>query len=186
MLYPIAEGVSQALSEATPDEEVVVMAIARSKRFYVFDRKHLTSFIAYHRGEHLYIHLSRTEWEIPPRKKDDIPEPRIGEHPMSFKVFPGEAMAMVDTQSLAVDWRHSVFRTPTRTRVLPSGEVVRKEILMESPVREWEEEAPPSGERLEDLGPDQLRDLADLEERRRRGQLTEAEYSVRRKAILAR
>ena len=42
-------------------------------------------------------------------------------------------MALVSDQAVAIDWRDPVFAQPTRTRVLPSGEVVRREVLMESP-----------------------------------------------------
>ena len=184
ILYPIAEGIARALDRATPDEEVVVMAVRRTKRFYLFDRNYLTSFVVYSRGEQLYVHLARTDWEIPARRKEKLPEPRTGEHPMKFRVYPGTAMTMLDRQSLAIDWDDPIFREPTRTRMLPSGEVVQKTILMESDPAEWEENRTPTRSRLEDLSPDQLRELADLEERRQRGQVSESEYHAQRQRIL--
>jgi hypothetical protein len=185
MLYPIAEGVSKALAEATPDEEVVVMAIRRHRRLKIFDKKLLTSFVAYARDDRLYIHMARSEWEIPPRREDKPPEPRIGEHPMKFRIFAGDAMVPVDKQSVAVDWRDPVFKRPSRTAIRPSGEVVRKTILLESPREQWVEEIPADPSILDELSPDQMRALADLEEQRRRGLLTEGSYKAERKKILA-
>jgi len=186
-LYPLAEAISKALSQAPADEQVVAMAIRRTKNFYLFDRKHLTSLVAYTRGEHLFIHLSRSDWEIPPRRKDKLPEPRIGEFPMPFRIYPGEAMAQIDKQSVAIDWRDPVFREPTRTQITAGGEVVRRTILMESPRSEWDEDKPRTeGVGLGDLSPEQLRDLADLEEKRRRGLIDEASYRFQRGEILGR
>ena len=59
-LYPMADAMAKALSEATADEQVVAMAIRKTKNFYLFDRKHLTSLVAYARGEHLFLHISRS------------------------------------------------------------------------------------------------------------------------------
>ena len=187
LLYPVADAMTKALSEATSDEQVVVMAIRRTKNFYLFDRKHLTSLLAYVRGDHLFIHLSRSDWEIPPRRKDKLPEPYVGDHPMPFRIYPGTAMAQIDAQSVAVDWRDPIFREPTRTQITPGGEVVRRTILMESPRSDWEEDGPQgSAPKLEELSPDQLRELADLEEGRRRGLIDEAGYRSQRDQILGR
>lgn len=184
MLFSISEGVSKALEKANSEQEVVVMAIRRFKRLHVFERKYLTSFVAYVRDERLYIHMARSEWEIPPRRQEKPPEPRIGDHPMKFRLYPGTAMTLVNPQAVAVEWRDPVFARPTRTRVLPTGEVVRKTILMESPMEEWAKEEPDEGALPADLSPDQLRALADLEEERQQGHITEGEYRARRRKIL--
>jgi len=183
MLYPMGEGISKALALATPDQEVVVMAIRDTKRFGIFDHDYLTSFVVYVRDERLYFYLSRYDWEIPKRREDRVPEPRVGDHEQRFKLFAGTAMALVTDQSLAIDWRDQIFARPTRTRVLPSGEVVRKEILMES-LPETDELEDPLESMPDDLSPQQLRDLADLEEARREGHITEVEYRSRRRVIL--
>jgi hypothetical protein len=184
MLFSISEGVSKALEKANSDQEVVVMAIRRFKRLHVFERKYLTSFVAYVRDERLYIHIARSEWEIPPRRQEKPPEPQVGDHPMKFRLYPGTAMTLVNPQAVAVEWRDPVFARPTRTRVLPTGEVVRKTILMESPMEDWAKEEPDEGALPADLSPDQLRALADLEEERQQGHITEAEYRARRRKIL--
>ena len=184
MLFPIAEGVSQALAQADENQEVVVMAIRRFKHFHVFERKYLTSFVAYARDDRLYIHMARSEWEIPQRRWDKIPEPRIGEHPMKFRLYSGTAMTLVDAQSVAVEWRDPIFSRATRTKISPGGEVTRKTILMESPAEEWIHGEPAANALPENLSPEQLRALADLEERRQRGHVTEAEYREQRREIL--
>ncbi len=182
-LYTIAEGVSKALAAADQNQEVVVMAIRDTKRWGVFDHDFLTSFVAYVRDERLYVHLSRHDWEIPKTRDERIPEPRIGDHPQRFKLYAGTAMALVNEQSVAIDWRDPVFAQPSRTRVLPSGEVVRRELLMESPA-EVQDQGDPAMGLPENLSPEQLRSLADLEEARRAGRITETEYRARRRAIL--
>lgn len=184
VLYTVAEGLSEALAQAGEDQEVVVMSIEQTKRWGLFDHDYLTSFLAYVRDERLYVHMGHHDWEIPKRRDERIPEPRVGSHPQRFRLYPGTAMALVDGHSVAVDWRDPIFARPTRTKVLPGGEVVRKTILMESPPEEEALPAPP--ETLpEDLSPSQLRALADVEEARREGRITETEYRARRREILA-
>jgi len=182
-LYTIGRGLSKALSEADPSQEVVVLAIRKHKRFGVFDRDYLTRFIAYVKGEQLYIHMSRADWELGRGKHDRIPEPRRGKHPQEFRIIPSRGMAQVDTQSVAVDWRGKLFETASRSQVTPDGKVVRRTILLESaparsPVAEAEEPIPAG------LSATALRRLADLEEQRARGQVSESEYQLRRREIL--
>jgi len=184
VLFSVAEGVSEALAQADENQQVVAMSIQQTKRWGLFDHDYLTSFLAYVRDERLYVHMGNHDWEIPKRRDDRLPEPRVGSHPQRFRLYPGTAMALVDSHSVAVDWRDPIFARPTRTKVLPGGEVVRKTILMESPPEEDTLPAPP--ETLpDDLSPRQLRDLADVEEARRRGEITETEYRARRREILA-
>lgn len=182
-LYPLGEAISQALAKATPNQEVAVMSVRETKRWGVFDHDYMTSFVVYVRDERLYVHVSRYEWEIPKRRDDRLPEPRVGDHPQRFKLYPGSAIALVNDQSVAVDWRDPVFARPTRTRILPGGDVVRKTILMESPP-EVDELDDPLATMPDDLSPEQLRELADVEEARREGRITEAEYRSRRRKIL--
>ena len=183
ILYTVAEGISKALAAADPNQEVVVMSIRDTQQFGVFDHDYLTSFVVFARDERLYVHLSRYDWEIPKERNRQVPEPRVGDNPQRFRLYPGTAMSLVTDQSVAIDWRDPVFTRPSRTRVLPSGEVVRREILMESPP-EVEEIDDPGMRMRDDLSPQQLRDLADVEEERREGRITELEYRARRRAIL--
>jgi hypothetical protein len=183
-LYTVAEGVSKALAAANPDQEVVVMVIRDTKKWGVFDHDYLTSFVTYVRDDRLYFHLSHHDWEIPKTRDERIPEPRVGDNPQRFKLYTGTAMALVSDQAVAIDWRDQIFAKPTRTRVLPSGEVERREVLMESPP-EAGEDSDPGMALPENLSPDQLRSLADIEDLRRAGKITETEYRARRRAILA-
>jgi hypothetical protein len=181
-LYTVAEGVSKALAAADPNQEVVVMVIRDTKKWGIFDHDFLTSFVAYARDERLYVHRSRHDWEIPKTRDERIPEPRVGDNPQRFKLYTGTAMALVSDRSVAIDWRDPVFAHPTRARVLPSGEVERREVLMESPAEV--QDTDPAMKLPENLSPEQLRSLADLEEERRAGKITETEYRARRRAIL--
>ena len=184
-LYVIAEGMAAAFSKATPDQEVVVMSVRRGKHWGIFDREYLTSLLAFVKDDLLYIQVARTDWEIPAQSRTQLPEPRAGEEVMKFRLLPSEGMTLATAQSVAVSWRDPVFRRPSRTRILPSGKVVRREILMETP----EDTAPPTPPVATDvlpanLSPETLRKLADLEDQKTRGEVTQTEYTVMRSTIL--
>lgn len=181
-LFTIADGIAKALAEADPDQEVVVQSIRRGKSLKIFERQYLTSLLCYLKDSLLYIHISRSDWEVEKRREDRLPETYVGEHPLDFRLVSDRAMALVDHQSVAVDWRDPIFRKPTRTRVTASGRVVRRQVLMES--LEDDTDYGPDPRAMEDLTPDQLRALADLEEERREGEVSEAQYNARRNQIL--
>ena len=63
------------------------------------------------RDERLYVHMSRHDWEIPKTRDERIPEPRLGDNPQRFKLYPGTAMSLVSDQAVAIDWRDPVFAT---------------------------------------------------------------------------
>ena len=75
LLYSLADGVSRALAKAGENQEVVAVAIRVERTFRILDQDYLTSFVAYVRGEQLFIHLSRVEWAVP-----DHHEPRFRQH----------------------------------------------------------------------------------------------------------
>jgi hypothetical protein len=183
LLYPLAEGIAKALGKATPDQEVVVMAVEHGKRWGIFDRYYLTSFILFARDDLLYIQVARSRWEIPRNLQTDLPEPRLDQQEMSFRLLPSEAMVLAGAQTVAVTWRAPIFQRATRTRITPTGKVVRREILMETP-----EDAPDPPLATDvlpgNLAPDTLRKLADLEDSKTRGEVTQAEYAAQREAIL--
>jgi len=185
-LYVIADHLSKALREADSTQEIAVYYTRRAKRFGIFDHHFLTSFVTYAKDDLLYIHLSRTDWEISRTGKNErLPEPRVGDYVMEFRVVPSKGMTQVDGQSVAVAWRDPVFKKPSRTHITPSGHVVRRTILMESPEEADESADEPAFERLpENLSSATLRELADLEDERHRGEITEAEYNVRRRQII--
>ena len=105
----------------------------------------------------------------------------VGREVMAFRVLASEGVDPVAHQVVAVHWRDERFRRPTNLQVGPGGKVSRRTVLMEeeapAPAEEPAAEALPSD-------PDALRALADLEEARRQGALTEAEYLRRKREIL--
>jgi hypothetical protein len=190
MLYPMAEGISRALTRAGAEQEVVVMAIEKEHSLAIFDHDYLTSFVVYAKGDQLFVYLARIHWAIPPKEKEKPPLPQIGEERMAFRLYSSDGMDLLEGQGVAVNWRDQVFARPTRIKVLPTGEVVRKTILLESDEEEpttsaSEGESAPAPEAPKGLSPEQLRALADLEEARQSGAITEAEYSARQQEIMA-
>jgi hypothetical protein len=185
-LYLIGEGLSEAFEKADPNQEILVQSIRRSKRLGIFDRKHLTSFLAYRQDDLLYLHLGVVDWPVPPGREDRLPIPDVGSPSSKFRVIPSKGMTLIDTASLSVAWQDPIFAKATRTRITPGGRVVRRTILMESP--EATDEATPSEQTPAplpgNLTPETLRALADLEDARRRGDLTETEYETERRRIL--
>jgi hypothetical protein len=180
-LYGIADALAKGLDAAGPDQEVVVLSVRRSKRLGVFDRRHLTSLRAFVKADVLHVQVARSDWEIPKRLGDRIPEPHADELAQSYRLVVDDGMSLDSPQTVSVDWRNEVFAKPTRTRILPGGKVLRTTILMESA----EESPPPPRPTVSpELSPEQLRALADLEEARRAGKVSEAEYTAQRNLIL--
>jgi hypothetical protein len=185
-LYQVGEQVARAFAKASPDQEVVVKAVRKEKRLGLFSTEYMTSFVAWMKGDDLVIHLSRVEWEVPKSNQEEkLPEPYVDRVVQEFKVLPSEGIVPVGAQALAADWRNPVFREPTHVRVGPGGRLMRRTVLLES-------EAPAEGEAAEkepsvlpaDLSPETLRALADLQEQRTRGQISETTYHQRRRDLL--
>ena len=181
-LFTIAEGMAKALEKADSSQEVVVQSVRRSRHLGIFDRHFLTSLLCYVRDDLLYIQISRSDWEIPVQRRDRLPETHVGEYPLDFRLVVEKGMTLVDPQAVAVEWRDPIFRKATRVRRTPGGKLVRRTILMES--SEDETDYGPRPEVSKDLSPEQLRALADLEEQRRKGDISEGEYDARRNRIL--
>jgi len=175
----ISEGLSKTLAAADSSQQAVVLSVRREKRLGIFDRKYLTSFVAYVKDDLLYIHLSRSEWPIPKRHRDKLPEPHPGQQVMRFRVLPSSGMRAVNSQAVAVAWRNPIFQRASRVQTLPGGRKVRRTVVMESPV-----ETDGSNYLPENLKPETLRKLADLEEIRRRGGISEGAFELRRSEIL--
>jgi hypothetical protein len=183
-LFLVGEQVARAFAKATPDQEVVVQAARLEKQFGLFHAKYLTSFVAWMKDDDLVIHLSRAEWQVPKNDEDEIPEPYVDRVVQDFKVLPSEGMVPTGQQEIAVDWRSPVFRDSGAVRVGAGGKLLRRSVLLES-------EAPAEGEEPKepailpsDLSAETLRGLADLQEQRAHGEISETTYHQRRRDLL--
>jgi hypothetical protein len=189
LLYGVGEQLSKALARATPDQEVVVQAVRKEKQLGIFEKRLLTSFVAYVKGDELVIHLSRVEWEIPKEgggnggDRDEVPEPFAGRRVQEFKVLAAEGLVPAGEQVVTVDWRSPIFREPTHVRVGSGGRLLRRSVLMESEPAPEKEEAEPAALPA-DLPPETLRALADLQELRAKGEISETSYHARRRDLL--
>jgi len=182
LVYPLGDLLAKAFAKADPSQEVVVQALRRERRLGLFTQTFATSFVAFVGDDGLlHLQLSRLDWPVPKGEEDQLREPVPGREVMAFRVLASEGVDPTGHQSVAVDWRDERFRNPTTVRVGPGGKVTRRTVLMgeEAPA----EEPAPAGVELPS-DPEALRALADLEEARRSGEITEAEYQRKRRALL--
>lgn len=182
LVYPLGDQLSAALAQADPSQEVVVQALRSERKLGLFTQTYATSFLAYVGADDLlHLHLSRLDWPVPKGDEDELREPVAGREVMAFRVLASDGVVPTGHQSVAVHWRDARFRDPTAVRVGPGGKVQRRKVLMEEEAPT--EPVPGAGAPLPS-DPETLRALADLEEARRSGAVTEAEYQQRRKALL--
>jgi hypothetical protein len=102
---------------------------------------------------------------------------------MKFKLEPSEGMYAEGRYAVSVDWQDPVFRRPLRA-VVEDGDRRERTILFDDPAVAERRRPNPVGGILSQLTPDQLRALADLEEQRYAGKLTEGQYRKLRRGIL--
>jgi hypothetical protein len=184
-LQPISAGVAKALAQADSSQMVVVKNVRVNKRFGVFSRKHLTTFIVYMVDDYLHVKVSRINYELPRDPKAKIPEPRLGEEQMDFRTLPGAGMHSAGRQTVAVRWRDPVFQTAQRSfNRNDSGARTRQILLEESVPADEIGRALPEAV-VDQLSPEVLRALADLEEERQNGLITEGEFMRQRDELLA-
>lgn len=181
-VMPIAKALSEALSKADSSQYVVVKAVRKKRRLGIFHRKFYTGFTAYVEGNYLYIHLSHLNREIENNPNAKIPDPVIGKASSEFRAVPNSTMHAVGPYALAVRWRDPFFEQ-TR-RALEGKEVRTRTILMESETPESELGASLPIRLSDELSPSTLRALADLEEERRAGKVSETVYRMRRDDLL--
>ena len=118
LLIPVARGLSQSLAVANSSEEIALTAVRHDRRLAIFSVKFLTSFVSYVSDDLLTISLSRVEWDIDLGKKSRarrgrLPQPRLGEKVMDFRVIPNEAYEAAGEQSVQVRWREDRWNEPT-------------------------------------------------------------------------
>jgi hypothetical protein len=193
-VYPLAEGIGEALGRATPDDEVIAYARSRDRRLGIFSVDRITAFGVHMESSQLYIEFYVLEHRLEELAKEgrsyntplELPEKRG-----SFRLLPGKAQAAAGPRTLAVDWRNAHFRRPLGLR--RGGGLRRRTVLMEA--EELEEEQPletpparaaqPSTTDVEPSMTDaQLRALDQLDAVRRAGLVSEAEFQRRRRLVL--
>ncbi len=183
-----AEAISEALAEAGPDQEVGFKIIRKQLQFGLLQKKYLTSFFVYVKDGYLYLHLNRVEWFLTPKfEGKKLPEPRRGSNPMGFRVVGGEHLFYAGPETLEIDWRNRVFENEYRLPGSTKGEKRRREVLDRSPIPKEELDAAMASQgeiSISDLSPEQLRALADLEEDRREGRITETAYQRAKRQLL--
>ena len=181
-----AEVLSEALRQASPDEEVGVKVIRRESRLGLFNKKFLTTFIAYVKDGYLYVLLRHVDFPIKEsEEKKPWPDPKRDRTAMGFRVVTGEPIYFAGLQDLEIDWRSDVFRTAFKLPGSTGGEKRRREVIDSSPIPKEEiRSADLESIGLADLTPEQLRALADLEEDRREGRITENTYQRARRQLL--
>jgi hypothetical protein len=183
-LYKVGEEIARAFSKATPDQMVIVKAVRREKRFGIFHAKYLTSFATWMRGDDLVIHFSRVEWQMPKEDEETIPEVYVDRVGQSFKVLPAEGIVPNGDQELAADWRNPVFREATHVKVGADGKLLRRQVLMEGDAPAVEEKEAEPTVLPADLPAATLRALAELQEKRTRGEISETTYHRERRDLL--
>ena len=186
LIYVLGDHLSAALAQADPTQEVVIQATRRERNLGVFTQKYLTSLVAWVDGQdRLQIHLSRADWAVPKAEdEDDIREPVVGEQVQRFRVIAAESMEPVAPQGVAVHWRDARFRKGRNLSVGSGGRLQRRRVLMESPDIVATDEVEDAPTPVLPSDPTVLRELADLEEARKRGDLPESEYLRRRRVLL--
>ena len=186
LYQPVSRGVAQALEQAGPGQEVVVMAVIKRMRLGIFHRKYLTSFVSYVKEDELVVHLARVNWEIPKNREDKLPTPRVGEHVMPFRVAPVRGMRRLGPQSIAARWRDPAFgKTAGVRRPDDLDKIKKRTILMgDDGIPAGERPVGVSQEQLEGLTQKQRDALAELDRRREAGTMTEDEYLRSRDDLL--
>ena len=110
MLLSITKSLPQAFAKASPNQQVIVMALRKQMQKGVFNRKFLTSFTTYVQGDDLYVFFSRIEWQIDESSKNaKIPQPWPGEVVMPFDTVQTDGYELVGTQGVRVNWRSAQF-----------------------------------------------------------------------------
>jgi len=180
-LFAIAGGVSEALAAADSSQEIVVQSVRRSRRLGIFTQKNVTGLVLWVQGDDLVVNLTQLDEPVEKAREEKLPEPWTDRPSGKFRVIAGPSMTPVATNALLISWKDPIFRKSTNIRIGAGGRVIRREILLE----EAPEEAPATATPLpEGLTPEILRALADLEEERRDGSISEGEYQRRRRALL--
>ncbi|MDJ0789274.1 MAG: hypothetical protein QNK05_20915 [Myxococcota bacterium] len=189
LLYDVGEAVSAALAKADSSQEVSVQAVRKARNLGLFTNVYYTSFLVWVKGDELFLHFSRSDDLLSKDEEDELREARRDQEVQGFKMIAAESIRPLAAQTVSVAWRHPRFREASHLRIDERGQVRRRQVLMEGDGESDAEEPaglpplpPPPGPLPSD--PEILRALADLEDERRAGRLTEVEYRSRRERLL--
>jgi hypothetical protein len=186
-IYPLADGISKALEQAKPDDEVAAAAFPTDRRLGIFTDERVTAFRVYVEGDELRFEffaieaplekdgnkLSYREWEIPAEKPTSAPP---------FKLVPGHAQTRTGPTGLSVAWRDEYYRKPVARG---DGRGRRRTVLMELPPEKEDGATAPAKSALPPgLSAEQHDAIDRLEADRASGAITESEYKRRRRLIL--
>ena len=104
---------------------------------------------------------------------------------MDFRVVTGEPIYFAGPQDLEIDWRSDAFKTAFHLPGTTKGRKRKREVLESSRIPKEElAEKPGNTVGIDQLTPEQLRALADLEDDRREGRITETAYQRQRRQLL--
>jgi hypothetical protein len=179
-VYTLADGISKALKEATPDDEVVAIARTRERRLTVFTVDKVTSFRLFVRDGQLQLEVYALDEGLDREERQDGYKPPVGEpRGRTIRFVPDTAQATAGPRAIAVDWRDPYYRKPKSLRAR-RGRLSRRTVLMED---ELVEELPPTSVPAS-LTDAQMQALDQLDAARRSGLVSEAEFQRRRRLVL--
>lgn len=166
----IARGLVAGFAEASPDEELVVIATRKEKTVGIFHRRLLTSFVAFRKNGELVLDFAYTDKPIAKAdERKELPAPEIGQKRMNFRVLPGDGVQPHDGQVALVRWPGTAANAATPQVAAPSLSAGESAISVEA------ESA------LPDATSSALRELdAALE----RGEIAEVYYERKRAELL--
>jgi hypothetical protein len=187
LLYAIGDGVSRSLAKADPSQQVVVMAKERKRNLGIFTQDYLTSAIVWMQGDRMFVKLGSLDSPLSKNPNDKVPEPTVDDIVGKNRAVPSDGISVENAQLVSANWRDPIFKDSSVISIRAGGQVVRRTVLMDSGAEATIPANPEQGAPVppEGLSPGALRALADLEEERRRGEVTEAEYQSKRRQILA-
>jgi len=186
LIYPIAKDLSKALSSADSSQQIIVMAIRKGTHLVAFRRKFLTSLTAWVENDMIYIILSKVEFDLREVRKSrnkarQLPMPDPTEETMDFRTVPQYGLETAGRQGIKANWRDEYWSRVKTAERDGTGQIKRRTILQQSEV--------PGPTGVPDplslpSSPSVLRELADLEEARQSGAITESQYQRRRRELM--
>lgn len=195
IVSPIAQALAESFREADSSQRIALSAERKQMQKAIFNRKFLTTLVTWMEGEDLVVHLSRSDWPIDEKRKSGLPRPHVDDPQQKFRMVTNEFVRRAGRTGVAVTWRDEIFSTFAGARAVrtapaaasaprPEAGDASKTVLMDSGPEALPEPEPLTNAQLQNLDASELRELADLEEARDAGRVTEDAYRRDRKALL--